>query len=312
VTVRPYAPEDAPAWDALVERSRSRHFFFKRGYMEYHHDRFQDASLVILDGERIVAALPASRDGDQVVSHGGLTFGGLVSDASLTTRRTVVALTEVRDHLGSQGVRELVYKPVPHIYHVVPNEEDLYALYVLGARLVRRDVSAAIRPDEPPAATKGRRASIAQARKAGIDIAQSSDFRAFMDLASEALVRRHGVQAVHTGAEMELLARRFPDHITLHVARREGELLAGVLVYETETVAHTQYIAATLEGRDSHASDAILDHLIHDRYRGKRFFDFGISTEQDGRWLNEGLARNKESFGARAVVYDWYALDCSA
>jgi hypothetical protein len=312
VTVRPYTPDDAPAWDALVERSRTRHFFFKRGYMEYHRDRFQDASLVILDDERIVAALPASRDGDKVVSHGGLTFGGLVSDPSLTTRRTLVALGEVRDHLGSHGVRELVYKPVPHIYHVVPNEEDLYALYVLGARLVRRDVSAAIRPDAAPTPTKGRRASIAKARKAGIDIVESSDFHAFMELASEALVRRHGLQPVHTGPEMELLAGRFPGHITLHIARRDGELLAGVLVYETETVAHTQYIAATPEGRDVHAPDAVLDHLIHDRYRTKRFFDFGISTEQDGRWLNEGLARNKESFGARAVVYDWYALECSS
>jgi hypothetical protein len=312
VTVRPYVPADAPAWDDLVERSRSLHFFFKRGYMEYHSDRFTDASLLVLDGERLVAALPASRADDTVVSHGGLTFGGLVSDPSLTTRRTVAALTAVREHLGSKGVRELVYKPVPHIYHVVPNEEDLYALYVLGARLVRRDVSAAIRPDVPIAPTKGRRASIAQAQRGGLEISASTDFAEFMALASETLVRRHGLEPVHTGPEMELLAGRFPAHITLHVARRGAELLAGVLVYETKTVAHAQYIASSIEGRETHAADAVLDHLIHDRYRAKRFFDFGISTEQDGRWLNEGLARNKESFGARAVVYDWYSLDCSS
>jgi hypothetical protein len=108
---------------------------------------------------------------------------------------------------------------------------------------------------------------------------------------------------------MELLARRFPDEITLTVARRDGVLLAGVLVYETETVAHAQYIGATPEGHEAHALDVLLEHLIAERYRDKRFFDFGISTEDEGRRLNEGLARNKESFGGRAVVYDRYALD---
>jgi Acetyltransferase (GNAT) domain len=312
VTVRPYTPADAPTWDALVERSRSRHFFFKRGYMEYHADRFTDASLIVLDGERLVGVLPASRAGDTVVSHAGLTFGGLVSEPSLTTRRSLAALTAVRAHLERHGVRELIYKPVPHIYHVVPNEEDLYALFVLGARLARRDVSCAIRPGVRVAPTKGRRASLAQTRRLGLEIGASADFAEFMALETEALARRHGVKPVHTGEEMELLARRFPKHIGLHVARRGTTLLAGVLIYETETVAHAQYIAASVEGLEAHAIDAVLEDLLNDRYRNKRFLDFGISTEQDGLWLNEGLMRNKESFGARAVVYDWYTLDCSS
>jgi hypothetical protein len=309
--VRRYTASDAPAWDALVERSRSRHFLFKRGYMDYHADRFADQSQLVLDGGRLVAALPANRDGDLAVSHGGLTFGGLVSASALGVRRTLAALAAVRDELSRAGVRELIYKPVPHIYHVVPNEEDLYALSVLGARLVRRDVSCAIRPGAPLPRSKGRRASVARAAREGVTVERSEDFHAFMALEAEALRRRHGVQPVHTGDEMALLAGRFPEHISLHVARRDGALLAGVLVYETEAVAHAQYIAASEEGEAAHATDAVLDHLIRERYRDKRFFDFGISNERDGS-LNEGLMRNKESFGARAVVYDAYALDCSS
>ena len=38
---------------------------------------------------------------------------------------------------------------------------------------------------------------------------------------------------------------------------------------------------------------------------------YTIFLDRDGT-LNEGLMRNKESFGARAVVYDAYALDCSS
>ena len=88
-------------------------------------------------------------------------------------------------------------------------------------------------------------------------------------------------------------------------------MLAGVVIYETARVAHTQYIGAGDEGRKLGALDLILQHLIHDRYAGKDYFDFGISTEDDGRYLNGGLMKNKESYGARATVFDRYSLDLS-
>lgn len=312
--VRVYsAAEHAGAWDDLVRRSRSRHFLFERPYMDYHSDRFADSSLVVFDADGSpIALLPASREGDVVVSHAGLTFGGLVADASLTTRRTVAVLAAILAHLREGGVRELVYKPVPHIYHAVPNEEDLYALHVLGARLIRRDVSCALRPDLRPAPSKGRRSGVAAAARCGVEVQQSGDFAAFMRLDAQTLLARHGQAPVHSPEEMELLAGRFPGRIDLHVARAAGELLAGVVTYVTDTVAHAQYIGASAAGFAAHALDAIVDRLIGEVYRDKRFFDFGISTELDGRVLNEGLIRNKESFGARAVVYDRYALDCSS
>jgi hypothetical protein len=305
--------EHASAWDELVRRSRSAHFLFERSYMDYHADRFTDCSLVVFDGEqRLLAVLPANRSGDIVVSHAGLTFGGLIADASLTTRRTVAVLSAIVSHLRERGARELIYKPVPHIYHAVPNEEDLYALHTLSARLVRRDVSCAIRPDAAPPPSKGRRAGVAAAARDGVSVERSGEFGAFMQLDADALMARHGQAPVHSPEEMELLAGRFPGRIELHVARRRRELLAGVLTYVTDTVAHAQYIAASPAGFEAHALDAVVARLIGEVYREKRFFDFGISTEQDGRLLNEGLIRNKESFGARAVVYDRYALDCSS
>ena len=48
--------------------------------------------------------------------------------------------------------------------------------------------------------------------------------------------------------------------------------------------------------------------LIDDVYADKTYFDFGISTERDGAYLNLGLVRNKESYGARGVAYDRYEI----
>jgi hypothetical protein len=308
VSVRRFTEADTDAWDATVERSRTRHFFFRRGYLSYHSDRLPDASLLVHDGGRLVALLPATREGAIVTSHGGLTFGGLIGDEMLTTRRALEAMQAITAFLDETGATRLAYKPVPHIYHVIPAEEDLYALTALGARLVRRDVSSTIRSQNPGPRSKGRRAAIRQAAGAGIVVSASNRIAEFMKLECETLQRRHGVEPVHSPAEMELLAGRFPDEISLTTATREGELLAGVIVFETEVVAHAQYIAASPEGYEAHALDLVLDHLITERFSDKRFFDFGISTTEGGRVLNEGLIRNKESFGARATVYDQYEL----
>ena len=63
-TFRFYTPDDRPAWDECVLRSRNGVFLFLRAYLEYHADRFEDASVVIhAEGHpgRIVAVLPANR-----------------------------------------------------------------------------------------------------------------------------------------------------------------------------------------------------------------------------------------------------------
>ena len=56
------------------------------------------------------------------------------------------------------------------------------------------------------------------------------------------------------------------------------------------------------------AQDVIIDYLIDDYYKGKKYFDFGISTEKLGQVLNLGLISHKEGFGARATVNDFYQL----
>jgi GNAT acetyltransferase-like protein len=305
---RSYEDGDRDAWDRLVAESRSAHFLFKRAYMDYHRDRFEDASLLVLDGDAPVALLPASRHGERVISHGGLTFGGLLSAERLTARRTIAALAAVVARLREDGASSLRYKAVPHIYHRVPAEDDLYALFLHGAELVRRDCASALRPGRAPAYSKGRRSAVRQAREAGIELAREDAFGEFMALESEALQRRHGVAPVHSGEEMERLAAAFPDNIKLFTARRDGELLGGTIVYETEVVAHAQYIAGSPAGYELHALDAVVDFLLGGPYAEKRWFDFGISTTEEGRNLNTGLIRNKESYGARSVVYDSYEL----
>jgi len=296
-------------WDDFLSQSKNGMFLFRRDYMEYHADRFADYSLMFYAGERLIAVMPANRDGDLVVSHGGLTFGGVVSDKAMKASVMLEVFAALRAHLIESGLKSLIYKAVPHIYHQSPAEEDLYALFRHNAKMVRRDISSAILLKDKLPFSKGRKWAIKQAQKHGLEVRKNEDFGQFMPIEAQVLGEKHNLRPVHTAEEIQLLAERFPNNIKLFSAYCDGEMLAGVVIYESDTVAHAQYIAANDEGKQKGALDLILDYLITDYYRNKNYFDFGISTEDDGRYLNSGLIENKQSFGARAIVHDFYEID---
>jgi hypothetical protein len=55
--------------------------------------------------------------------------------------------------------------------------------------------------------------------------------------------------------------------------------------------------------------DLLFQQLISETFKYKRFFDFGISNENQGQKLNNGLSYWKESFGASTIVQDFYEVE---
>jgi hypothetical protein len=309
---KPYTAASKREWDEFVATAKNGHFLFYRDYMDYHADRFPDASLMFYDArDRLVGLLPATVHDGVLSSHAGLSFGGVISGRGMKVELMLELFATMCAWLRERGIREIIYKPVPHIYHQVPAEEDLYALFRLGGRLIRRDVSTAIDRDARLPFSKGRAWSLKQAARSGLEVEECADFSAFMVIEEDLLQAKHDARPAHNAAELAMLADRFPDNIRLFAARRGGEMLAGVVIYETAAVAHTQYIGANDEGRKLGALDLICQYLLSERYVAKRYFDFGISNEDNGLYLNSGLIRNKESYGARATVFDRYSLDLS-
>jgi hypothetical protein len=304
-TVKPYTPSDATAWDSVVERSRNGNFLHRRRYMDYHAERFLDQSLLIERDGEIEAVFPANRQGDEIVSHGGLTYAGLIATDALRAESTLDVFQALGNHYRTHGAERIVYKAVPHVFHRFPAEEDLYALHRLGARLKRRDISSVISLREPFHFNECRRRSIKKARNAGVRVQLSDDVMAFHALLTETL-RRHDAVPTHSLQELQLLHDRFPRNILLHEARRRDALQAGALVYDFGNVVHTQYLASSEDGRRTGALSLLLSELINSTYADRHYFSFGISSEEEGRQLNGGLIAQKESFGARAITHDHY------
>lgn len=309
---RRYAPSDAPVWDGFVESSRQASFLFLRGYMDYHRERFADHSLMVYRDGRLCALLPANMDDDGTLwSHQGLTYGGLVTHSGATAGAMLDMVSELNAHLRAGGFRRVVYKPVPWIYCSQPAEEDLYAItQVCEARLCVRNLSAAVDMQCPVKWRHDRHYNANKAARNGIVVAQDNGaLPEFWSVLDANLMDTYGARPVHTLEEMTRLAIAFPSHILLYVARWQGRVVGGVVVYVMPRVVHTQYISATPEGKRLHAVDALIRAIMEQWRRRCRYFDFGTSNEDHGRTLNRSLIAQKEGFGGRGVCYDWYAWD---
>ncbi len=326
----PYSVNHKEAWDQFVTQSKNGTFLLQRNFMDYHADRFVDCSLLVYDSsvvgdeerekcygtDGLIAVFPANWVESEycVYSHQGLTYGGLIIGQDATQVAALEAMQHIMRYcIDMLGARRMVYKAIPYIYSTCPAQEDLYALYRMGGRLFTRSVSSVVDLTSP---LKMRTLRVRQAKKAldhdlYIDRMMDGDrqeLHDFWTLLTDVLIARHGVKPVHSEEEIALLMSRFPKEIKLFLVKRAEKVLAGCLVFVCKQVAHVQYIAAGDEGRELGALDLLFRHLIQERYKSMSYIDFGISTEQGGRVLNEGLIFQKEGFGGRAVCYDSYEL----
>ena len=225
IEVKQYTQKKAQEWNDFIEQSRQGTFLFNRSYMDYHADRFQDASLMIYRKEQLYALLPANRS--------LMTFG------------------------------------------------------------------------------KDRRRGVRKATRAGVTVRESKDLATFWDILDKNLTNKYATHPVHSLEELTLLHSRFPNSIRLFMAYNDkGIAIGGTIIYDMPQVVHTQYISASPEGKRLGAIDLLFDYILNDVYANhKGFFDFGKSTEEEGKILNTTLIFQKEGFGGRGVCYDCYTWE---
>ena len=308
--IKRYTSADKEAWDNFVRQSKNGTFLLLRDYMDYHSDRFADHSLLCMDDEgTLLALLPCNEAADgELCSHAGLTYGGLVLSQRSTTAQVCHIFQTLQTYMHQAGLAALTYKCIPHIYHQLPAEEDLYALtQVCQAQLVGRKVSAVLDLQHRLPIRERRMRYIRAARKKGLEIVPSTDFAAYWPILNETLRRKYNAAPVHTLGEIELLHSRFPENIHLLLSQREGQTLSGAVLFVTDTCVHAQYLCSSLEGDTYHSNELMVDYIFT-HYADYRYFDFGTSVDEGPLGINETLLATKESYGCRAVMYDTYRI----
>lgn len=314
ITLRPYSIDDAKAWDEFCIDALQATFLHTQNFLSYHGNRFVDRSLIVEEDGKLIGLFPAAsiHEADTcVISHPGISYGGVLHRGRLRGERMLTVMSEIACHYRAQGFSQLLYKAVPTIYHRSPSQDDQYALLRLGAENTRFDLSSTIDLSNRLPVNQRRRRSFKKALKVGADIVEGSqNLPAFWNILAYNLQSKHGVKPVHSIEELILLAERFPHSIRCISALIDEEVVAGVILFVTPTVCHSQYIAANEKGTEHSVLDMVFEHSIGIAIQEKvHWFDFGISTESNGKILNDGLHGFKCEFGGGGVVHNFYELD---
>lgn len=314
LTIKVYSSENKSYWNSFIKEAKNATFLFDREFMDYHSDRFKDFSLMVYDNKnKIIACLPANiTDHNIVFSHQGLTYGGFCFKKDLKLPIQLQVIQTILKYLNKQGVDKLNYKAFPRFYNELQTDEVEYALFLLKAKLYRRDTALAIDYKNRFKYSSNYRREAKHAAKTGTKVKESENFESFWsDVLEPNLHSRFKVKPVHSVEEILLLKSKFPNNIKLYIAQKNNKIIAGTVLFETNTVVHAQYISATDKARKNGALNQLYVHLIDDIFNHKKYFDFGIANENNGKSLNQGLLAWKERMGGRAYSHDFYEIETS-
>lgn len=308
--VKKYDKSYYDIWNQFVADSKNGTFLFHRDFMEYHSDRFEDFSLLIFDEKKkLVAVLPANKVDNKLFSHQGLTYGGLVYKDNLKLEVIINIFHDVLKFLNEIGFEKITIKCIPRIYHVKPADEILYILFLLDAELKRRDSLAVLDLEIQNTISKGRMEGVEKGIKNDLKIVEESSFEEFWNsVLIPNLKEKHNALPVHSLKEIEYLHTKFPKNIKQFNVYKNNEIVAGATIFESSQVTHAQYISANSTKNELGSLDFLFYNLITSVFKEKKFLDFGISNENNGKILNSGLSFWKESFGASSIIQDFYEV----
>jgi len=274
--------------------------------MEYHQDRFEDASLLVFKNEKLIAVFPANAVGEKVYSHQGLSYGGVLVTQNINIKTYTEVFSSIFNYLKRQNFKTLIMKEMPFIYNKrLSGELD----FVLSKVVYKKTTDSYFVIDDlknyKPNRNRRRAIKIANNKNATISNTGIDFF--WQHILTQNLNKKFNVNPVHSIEEIKLLMKRFPDNIKFYSVQMADVIEAGVVMFITDKVAHFQYSS----GGENRTETGALDFLFHEiitKYSHKKYISFGSSATDKSLKIDAGLAYWKESFGATTISQDFYEI----
>lgn len=317
-----YTDKYQERWDKFVmEKSMNGTFLQTRNFLNYHPEgRFQDASILIVQGSTIVAVIPACDTLDEgkrcFFSHPGSTFGGIVIENekyNISTMEELFPCLEM--YLKAEKYEQTIMKGTSDIffsknndlfnYYFFKNGWDVYdeLSFFINCSKLSNDIISSF--------AASRRRGYRNSLKNQLNfqkLENDSQIKDFYGILCNNL-KEHGVLPVHTLDELlEFKYDRLKNCVDFYGVYSGDKLVSGSMVfYFGKKVFHTQYLAMDAEYSNLYPMNFLDYHLIRTaREKGFDIFSFGISTEEHGKVLNTTLALFKEGFGCDYCVNKTY------
>ena len=323
--VVPFQKERKERWDSFVmEESVNGTFIQTRNFYDYHPEgRFQDISLLVTDGERTAAVIPAcltreeGAEGLTFFSHRGGTFGGPVIHRDYYHVGAVGEILSALDEWLTQqkNISRAVLKPTPGLYAQRDMSLLDYELFRHGYTQydeLNLYVPCEDLPAEPlEAMSASCRRDTRKAIKQGLlfrPMETKEEVAAFYRLL-EISLSKYSLHPIHTLDELlDFREHRLRGVALFHGVFLGDTMMAGSMCFNYgNRVLHAQYLSTSPEYQHYYPLYLLNTGLIQlAKAEGFRAFSFGISTEDHGRILNQGLAEFKERFASDYSVFRTY------
>lgn len=309
-SIRRYTSDDYAIWNNFISSAKNATFLFLRDFMEYHSDRFEDFSLLVFEGEKLVSVLPANRVGDTVFSHQGLTYGGVVLLPKSKLYDTIFVFRAILKFLNDAKISKLYLKQIPTIYCDYSSDEINYLSHICKGKVVMKHNVSVITLNQKSLISKSRRECVNRGKNLELDIREDNKIALFWnDLLIPNLRDKYNSKPVHTAEEIIALKNKFPDNIRHFNVYKEDKLVCGTTLFITKRVVKPQYIAGSESNNELGSIDFLYDFLINEIAKGKDYFDFGPSHENNGLQIVKSINFWKESFGAHSLIQDFYEVE---
>ena len=322
VTIEKYDASKEVIWDKFVEqKSMNGTFLQTRNFLNYHGEKFRDASLMFYMNSNLVAVCPAceeSRNGEKVFySHHGSTYGGLVVATDIyKIEKILMLIDELEKFLKMRGYTKCVLKPTMKLLTQQNMELLDFCLYYKKYKEYR-ELNLYIdyqnyAEDTLQNLSHMKQRLVKKCIKAGVvlrEITQPEEIKAFYNILEENLQKFH-TKPVHTYEELlDLYYNRITENVRFYGAYLSEELVAGTMVFlfKKQKCAHTQYLAAAPQYHKMSPMSFVY-YSIAKLYQeiGYKALSWGITTEHLGTEINMGLTNNKEAYGSSYLVNSIY------
>lgn len=325
LTIEKYCPTLEAKWDDFVmNKAVNGTFLQTRFFLNYHPDsRFEDSSILIMNGGNIVAVVPAHtafiNDKKTFYSHLGSTFGGIIlNDVSYSVSYLEEIMNAIDKYLQDENYDHVIMKSTSDLFSSKSmalldyeffrfgySQYDEIAFYLNCSNVPEDGVSMM---------TASRRRDYRYSLKNDFRIERletDEQIECFYNILVENL-KKFDTKPVHTLEELlDFKNNRLKDIVRFYGVFEGDNMAAGCMLFDFKhRVLHTQYLACLPEYNRKFAMNYMDYNLIMiAKNEGFECFSFGTSTGNHGKDLNVGLALYKEGFGCAYSVNRTYFKD---
>ncbi len=321
IEILPFDENYRSDWETFIEHEALNSTFLHSRKFHDHNpcNRTDDASLMFFKKNKLIAVFPANlylKENSYILySFLRATYGGFIVSKDVTVEIALEIVKKTIDFAKSKGVTQLIVRNPFRIFNTNLCDETDYAMWFYGFEIKSREIEICIliEGDIKTIRLRYRNATQRNVKKAAqfIDVCISGDIKSYWHLLEKNLIERYEKKPVHDyDSIIRLIESVGSDNVLLFGGYYKSKLVSGILIFKfNNLVLHAQYIASNSQFQHLRPINAVVDYIIEwGNKKGFKYFNLGTGNENEGKSINTGLFRFKESFGGRGVLRETMIL----